>query len=203
MKLHSKFFDTFRKGGTTEATPRAPVCSWPGCSDCGTHRAPLGRSREGQYTYYCFEHVKEYNKSYNYFKDMDDDAIAAFQREASVGHRPTWRMGGRDARGPAAAAAERFAREGAAAPDPMQMFERLRREEAAERRAARPIHNAARQALRTLDLDAGTSAADIKRRFHELVKRHHPDANGGDTSSEAKLREAIQAYNCLKQSGHC
>ena len=34
-----------------------------------------------------------------------------------------------------------------------------------------------------------------------LVKQHHPDANGGDSASEEKLREIIQAYNHLKQSG--
>ena len=38
----------------------------------------------------------------------------------------------------------------------------------------------------------------IKARYKELVKRHHPDANGGDRSSEEKLREIIQAYNYLR-----
>jgi DnaJ-class molecular chaperone len=41
----------------------------------------------------------------------------------------------------------------------------------------------------------------IKARFKELVKRHHPDANGGDKRSENRLREIIQAYNYLKQAG--
>jgi DnaJ-class molecular chaperone len=42
---------------------------------------------------------------------------------------------------------------------------------------------------------------EIKARFKELVKRHHPDANGGDRGAEDKLREIIQAYNYLKQAG--
>ncbi len=52
-------------------------------------------------------------------------------------------------------------------------------------------------------LDLGDEAAreDIKARFKELVKIHHPDANGGDSRSEEKLREILQAYNYLKQSG--
>ena len=50
----------------------------------------------------------------------------------------------------------------------------------------------------TLELDARADEAAIKARYKELVKRHHPDANGGDRSSEDKLREIIQAYNYLQ-----
>ena len=35
----------------------------------------------------------EYNAKYNYFNGMSDDAVAAFQKDAVVGHRPTWSMG--------------------------------------------------------------------------------------------------------------
>jgi DnaJ-class molecular chaperone len=50
-------------------------------------------------------------------------------------------------------------------------------------------------------LKQGATKGEIKARFKELVKLHHPDANGGDTRSEEKLREIIQAYNYLKQAG--
>ena len=63
------------------------------------------------------------------------------------------------------------------------------------------MHNAERKALDALGLDAGASAQDVKTRFKGLVKRHHPDANGGDRSSEDKLREIIQAYKYLKSIG--
>ena len=49
--------------------------------------------------------------------------------------------------------------------------------------------------------EVDASGPAIKARFKELVKRHHPDANGGDRSSEDKLREIIQAYNYLKSIG--
>ena len=58
-----------------------------------------------------------------------------------------------------------------------------------------------RKALEALSLDEGADRQRIKARFKELVKRHHPDANGGDKRSENKLREIIQAYNYLKQAG--
>jgi DnaJ-class molecular chaperone len=52
-----------------------------------------------------------------------------------------------------------------------------------------------------LGLDETATKSDIKLRYKELVKRHHPDANGGDRSSEDRLRSIIEAYNTLKASG--
>ena len=65
------------------------------------------------------------------------------------------------------------------------------------------VRNAERKALDTLGVDLGATRADIKARFKMLVKRHHPDANGGDRGSEDRLREVIQAYNYLKSAGFC
>ena len=63
------------------------------------------------------------------------------------------------------------------------------------------MRNAERKALDALGLEADASAQEVKNRFKVLVKRHHPDANGGDRSSEDKLREIIQAYKYLKSIG--
>jgi hypothetical protein len=62
----------------------------------------------------------------------------------------------------------------------------------------RTVMNAERKALQVMGLDGSASAADIKLRFKALVKQHHPDANGGDRSTEDRLIEIIKAYNYLK-----
>jgi len=69
--------------------------------------------------------------------------------------------------------------------------------------AQRTVRNAERKAFHALGLEIDAVRADIKARFKELVKRHHPDVNGGDRGSEDKLREIIQAYNYLKSAGFC
>ena len=66
---------------------------------------------------------------------------------------------------------------------------------------ARPLRRAERKCLRQLNLEDSATKAEIKARFKDLVKRHHPDRNGGDRRSEDKLREVIQAYNYLRQAG--
>jgi DnaJ-class molecular chaperone len=58
-----------------------------------------------------------------------------------------------------------------------------------------------KKALDALHLAESASKQEIKARYKELVKQHHPDVNGGNRASEDKLREIIQAYNLLKQAG--
>lgn len=171
------------------------------------HRAPKGRLREGQYWHFCLDHVREYNHSYNYFKGMSDDAVAEFQKDALTGHRPTWKLGVNGKTGGPGAGEPGF--DGDTTNDPFGIFRELggrtrwRPEPERPQREARMIHNAARKAFDAMGLDVGASGADIKARFKLLVKRHHPDANGGDRSLEDRLREIIQAYNYLKSAGFC
>ena len=76
-------------------------------------------------------------------------------------------------------------------------------ENAAEAPKERAVRNGERKALAALGLDVDATKLEIKARFKTLAKRHHPDVNGGDTSSEEKLRDIITAYNYLKGAGLC
>ena len=57
-----------------------------------------------------------------------------------------------------------------------------------------------RGALADLDLDATATDVAIRERYVELVKRCHPDANGGDRSTEHKLTRVIRAYKTLRKA---
>ena len=52
-----------------------------------------------------------------------------------------------------------------------------------------------RRALDILGLDETVDAAAIKAQYKALVKRFHPDANGGDRSFEERLRDIIKAHD--------
>jgi curved DNA-binding protein CbpA len=204
MSDFSKYFEKIRvrPDPMSEAKAHAPLCQWDGCKEPGTHRAPVGRQREGEYFRFCFDHVREYNKGFNYFSGLADTEIARFQKEAMTGHRPTWVMGANSG----SRAASDFAqmRSGRAGyykrvRDPFNMFGD-RMGEAPRERKAKPLEA---KALETLGLDTKATGADIKARYKELVKRHHPDANGGDRGSEDRFRDVLQAYRVLKQAGLC
>ena len=135
---------------------------------------------------------------------MSEEAISKYQKEALTGHRPTWKMGslgGKRTRG----AAKGFRTAGWAADDPFSLRGEwgLKRGHARTAPEGRKLFKAQRRALDVLGLEADAKRADIKSKFKTLVKRHHPDANGGDRGSEARLREIIQAYNYLKSAGFC
>jgi DnaJ domain len=182
-------------------TENAPFCDKEGCLGAGLYRAPRGRFREGQYFTFCLEHVKAYNQSYNYFQGMTDDDVQNYQRDALTGHRPTWRMGTRTAQPKARGrqvGEDEFLR--AFVDDPFGFMgeKSIKREGLIDRGE---MSKEERHALAVLGCEASTPSKEIKQRYKELVKKHHPDAHGGDKDKEAKLRDVIDAYNVLKASG--
>ena len=202
FRSDSKYFDKIRiKSGPNKKEPPAPVmCEWPGCAKPARHKAPKGRAAEGEFHNYCTAHVQEYNKTYNYFEGMKDGDVAGFQKDAQTGHRPTWKLGQN-----AAAANNAYAningirRKARNVNDPFAMF-------ASAQEAAKPSRSLRRgelKALNTLGLDENATAEMAKSQYKTLVKRLHPDANGGSRENEETLKAVIHAYDTLRTSGFC
>lgn len=205
MKPYPKYFEKIRirPDKDAEVKSHAPVCQWDGCKEPGTHKAPVGRMKEGEYFRFCFDHVREYNKGFNYFSGVPDSEVARFQREAMTGHRPTWKMGiNSSTRSSPDMAQQRSGRAGYynRIRDPFNLFEGPKDPRQPRERKAKPLEA---KALETLGLDTKATGKDITARYKELVKRHHPDANGGDRGSEDRFRDVLQAYRVLKQAGLC
>jgi hypothetical protein len=177
------------------------MCQHAGCSQTGEFRAPKGRGQEGRFWHFCLDHVRAYNQTYNYFAGMPDDDVLAYQKAATTGHRPTWTMGVNPT-----AQRRSDARSGAPTPDdPFDILGagRAFRQAGPAEPEGRRLKLLERRALETLDLPETAAPSEIKSRYKTLVKRLHPDANGGDRSSEEKLRGIIQAYNTLRSAGLC
>jgi len=210
MKFDSPLYDRIRVKPGEDRRLRAerPCCDWPNCTEEASHRSPKGRNRDREYWQFCLQHAREYNQSYNFFDGMSDDAVARYQKDALTGHLPTWRIGTIGGKGRANGKGSRPFSQGFSFEDRFDILREFGgpRAGAAQSRAEterRTMRNAERKALHTLGLEDGAAGPDIKARFKELVKRHHPDANGGDRASEDKLREIIEAYNYLKKTGYC
>lgn len=204
MTNKSNIFDSIRVKPTKEKAKREehPQCEWEGCTNPGSHRAPKGRGREGQFFHFCVNHVREYNKSYNYFQGMDDTQLRSYQKDALTGHRPTWKMGVNKAT--MESQGRRRGEWTNGADDPFNILgDDEPQGQSAAARQRRHLVTAQKHAFETLNLNYSADAAEIKARYKELVKKHHPDANGGDSSLEDRLRQIIQAYNVLKKAGFC
>lgn len=205
MGLNSPLFDRIRikPSGDEPRRQAGPTCEHPGCDGIGEFRAPKGRGREGQFFQFCLRHVREYNAGYNYFTGMSDEAVVAYQKDATVGHRPTWNMGTNAGRG--------RRRDGAVPTDEFDYLDPLgvMRSAGFQRARAAPEPPRPRRpgpvlrALETLGLDEGADGPAIKAQYKVLVKRFHPDAHGGDRSFEERLRDIIKAHDTLKAAGLC
>jgi hypothetical protein len=207
MKLNSRYFDSIRvapnRAREEAVEKRHPPCQWKGCSKPGPYRAPKGRGHDGEYYHFCIDHVRHYNATYNYFDGMSDAEVRDFQKDAITGHRPTWKVGENAwSHGTREGSSSARRPDRAGAHDAGAFFawraKRSSDEGPGGRRKLRPIE---RKSLEALHLTEAATKNEIKARFKELVKLHHPDANGGDTRTEDKLRDIIQAYNYLKQAG--
>jgi hypothetical protein len=197
MDHNSSLFDRIRvKPRRSAAKPEKPAeskvpCAHPGCTAPGVYKAPKGRDHEGEFFTFCMEHVREYNATYDYFKGMDDASMEKYRAAEITGHRPTWKMGARAGAGNSNVDETVFA-------EARTLRRRGLHRTRGDAPAQAPRYNTlAMKALITLELDASATEVSIKAKYKELVKRLHPDANGGDRSSEEKLREIIQAYNYL------
>ena len=167
------------------------VCEAPGCRLLGSYRAPFARDRLDQHRWFCLEHVREYNRKWDYFAGLDADAIEQHIRADTIWRRPVWPLGGRRPGGPRIHDPLDLATESG-------VFERP----APKMDGSEQLTSAERNAMGVLELSWPLTLAVVKSRYKELVKIHHPDANGGDREAEEKLKEINAAYSTLRASEH-
>lgn len=182
--------------GRVEGTGR--LCSEPGCEEAGEFRAPMlegprgGSDGPGTYRWFCLEHVRAFNQRYNFFNGMSAEEIHQAQRPMAGWERET--------RAFAAGGADRPPRWSDFS-DPLDAISaRFRREAAPERQDGKPLSGQDRESLRVLDLPADADRSALRKRYSELVRRYHPDRNGGDRSHEGQLQKVIAAYQQLRQA---
>lgn len=209
MKLDSKYFDRIRiRSRHPEPEPEAkvPGCGWEGCDQPGLYRAPKGARAIGEYHHFCLEHVRHYNQVFNFFAGMKPDEMEShLKAEQETAGRPSWGFGAK----PGAAGPRMPLRGGPRAAgarphgDPFGVFARFARhqQKRPQEERVKPLHELDRRAFETLGFKGYAKADDVKAAYKSLVKLHHPDANGGDKSSEDRLRAIIAAYTHLKQKG--
>lgn len=173
------------------------TCAVEGCQESGEFRAPPiygtrhGYDGPGEYRWLCLDHVREFNQGYDYFAGMDPDQVF---REQHPVHG--WDSNRRiyDA-GPAAGPAW------ADFTDPLDAIgARFAASTFRPQNTGPVLGKADREALKTLGLGEEAVRADIRRRYSELVRKYHPDRNGGDRSHEKDLADVIAAYTQLRES---
>ena len=168
-------------------------CAVPGCGAPGEFKAPLQPANfdgPGAWRFLCLDHVREHNAKYNFFEGMSTDDITRAQHPLAGWDRPS----------------RRFAANGADPPprwsdfaDPLDAIS-TRFGNIRERSKPSRFSKAEQRALSVLGLGEDAERHSVRQRYSNLVRRYHPDKNGGDRSHEARLGEVIEAYQLLRKS---
>lgn len=182
--------------------PGERACDHAGCRRAATARAPKSREMMNEHYWFCQEHAAEYNRNWNFFAGMSEGEMRAYQKdEMFTGGRPTWEMKAGKFSREAAAFQHRFQR-GEGYRDPFNIFGHGgAHAQVKPEPEARLLGKLERNALAELDLEASADGPKIRSRYTELVRRLHPDANGGDRAGEVRLQKVIRAYQTLRKAG--
>lgn len=182
---------------TPQPAPRA--CDWPGCAGEALHRAPRSRGELTSYLWFCLSHIRLYNASWNYYQGMNDEEVEADLRNDTVWNRPSWVLG---------SMAHRFKVDASGMFHEEDVFGGPggsggscgSAEDSKVPPHAPPPGSEEAKSLSVLGLRLPLTVESVKTRYKELVKRHHPDANGGNKVSEEKFKQVNLAYRTIMES---
>ena len=165
------------------------ICDWNNCLEEGSYKAPIEKDNSKKYRMLCLNHVKEFNKNWNYFEGMNDDQIYEFLKSDMIWHKPTqsfnssdnffkilWNNALKDE-------LNKYKINGQL--DHMNQFK---------------FDNNDVKAFSILGAPVGIKWEGIQEKFKKLVKKFHPDMNAGNKKYEDKLKIITLAYTQLKNT---
>ena len=164
------------------------ICEWSKCRKIGVYKAPVEKDNSKKFRLLCLEHIKAFNKSWNYFSDMNDQEIEDFIKSDLTWHKPTKSFG----------SSENFFRilwvnalDDKSSIFKNSVFKNFNRSKLSDKD---------KDALKILGLKNETNWSDIQKRFKMLVKKYHPDKNHGSKKYEDILKKITLAYRQLRLS---
>ena len=163
------------------------ICEWENCEQSGDFKAPIEKDNSKNYRWLCEEHIKLFNKSWNYFEGMNQNEIENFVKSDITWHRPTQKFGSSD---------NFFNILWNNALN--EKFNFFKQENNINNLNGAKLYEKDKDALRIMELELNASWPIIPKQFKTLVKKFHPDKNAGNKQFEDKLKKITLAYSHLK-----
>ena len=165
------------------------ICDWNKCKKIGLYKAPIEKDNSKKFRLLCLEHIKEFNKNWNYFSGMSDKQIYNFIKSDITWHKPTQSFSSSD----------NFFKIlwNNALKDELkkssidQNYDNFNQRQFDEKDV---------KAFNILGIVVGQKWDKINKKFKYLVKKFHPDMNAGDKKYEEKLKVITLAYTQLKNT---
>jgi hypothetical protein len=173
------------------------LCDAVGCDEVGEHRAPRSRDDLNNFYWFCMEHIRAYNSRWNYYAGLNQDEIEKQIRADTTWWRPTWPLGGGRKPQRVGRIDDSMVHFGVFSQDDWD-HERGRPDPAAANGWRPRPGSKESEALAILDLNPPVTRDHVKTKYKELVKKYHPDANGGNRDAEERLKIINRAYSVLR-----
>ena len=163
------------------------ICEWKSCNEAGKFKAPVEKDNSKNFKWLCEEHIKLFNKSWDYFDGMNQNEIENFLKSDMTWHRPTQKFNSPD----------NFFNIlwNNALNDKSNFF---RQEKNGHGIDEKKLNDKDIKAFKIMGLELNASWPIIQKKFKTLVKRFHPDKNAGNKEFEDKLKRITLAYSHLK-----
>ena len=164
------------------------ICDWKNCNEIGSYKAPVEKDNSRKYRLLCLEHIKIFNKSWNYFENMNDQEIEFFIKSDLTWHKSTKNFG----------SSENFFNIlwNNALEDKLNIFSTSNFKNFKKTK----ISQTDRDALEVMELSDVAKWDEIQVKFKKLVKKYHPDKNHGNKKFEDKLKKNTLEYSKLKKT---
>ncbi len=161
------------------------ICEWSNCKEVGKFKAPTEKDNIRNCQWLCKEHIKLFNKSWNYFEGMTQREIENFLKSDLTWHRPTQKFGSVD----------NFFNIlwNHALSDKFKIFEKEN-----SYRKNKNLCEKDKDAFKIMGLKFNADWASVQKKFKSLVKKFHPDKHSGSKEYEDKLKKITMAYSHLK-----
>ena len=165
------------------------ICDWNKCNKTGEYKAPIEKDNSKNYRLLCLNHVKEFNKNWNYFSDMNDRQICDFIKSDMTWHKPTQSFESSD----------NFFK---------ILWNNALKDDEKKQEIDKQFSNFGQfkfnhndiKAFGILGVSIGLEWKKIQKKFKKLVKKFHPDMNAGNKKYEDKLKIITLAYTQLKNT---
>ena len=164
------------------------ICDWEKCKKIGSYKAPVERDNSKKTRMLCLEHIKIFNKKWNYFQNMSNEEIEYFIKSDLTWHKSTKSFG----------SSENFFNLlwNNALEDKLNIF----KSSDFEKFKKTKLTNNDKDALDIMELKYEAKWEEIQKKFKTLVKKYHPDKNQGNKKFEDKLKKITLAYSQLKMT---
>ena len=186
----NKFKFDIQKNNLSWEKTHYKKCDSPKCNEKGEYRAPKSRVMLNKYFYFCLDHIKEYNKSWDFYKGMSVEQIENSMRSDTFWDRPSWPLKNsfKNIFDEFNEYVEDFVKNDDDKINDTYFKNKLLDESLTIEEA---------KALKELDLKMPISLEKIKKNYKKLVKIFHPDVNGNNKDAEEKFKQINESYKLL------